>query len=161
MSNVLWIDFDFDWNDQLARKYMKYQGQYYDVGTKVKIKGPMGVVGATFEGWKYRGEGCFTADSGSYFDLYNNYNFSAVNKFIEKIVEPVYPDLQPTETYTNGGFGMPSRNKPPSWEVEIGWIWYIAIMLVLIIFKDRWLGWTAATVIFFGWKNGFLNGGKK
>jgi hypothetical protein len=152
---MLWIDWDFDYNDQLAQEYMKYKGQYYDKGTRVKIKGPRGVVKATFVGWKYRCRGCFVADSGSYFDLYDNYDFSAVNQYIEEIIEPVYPNLQPVTTSTN------EREKPPSWDVEVGWIWYIVIMLVLTIFKARWLGWIATTVIFFGWKNGFLNGGKK
>jgi hypothetical protein len=30
-------------------------------------------------------------------------------------------------------------------------------MFILTFFKARWLGWIVATVIFFGWKNGFLN----
>ena len=34
----MWLlDPNFDWNDQLAREYLKFRGQYYDVGTKVKI----------------------------------------------------------------------------------------------------------------------------
>ena len=36
---VRWIDWDFDYNDQLAKKYMKFKGEYYDVGTIAKIKG--------------------------------------------------------------------------------------------------------------------------
>lgn len=38
-------------------------------------------------------------------------------------------------------------------ELFFGWIAYIAIMLVLFIFKDRWIGWIAATVYFFWWRN--------
>lgn len=37
-------------------------------------------------------------------------------------------------------------------ELFFGWIVYIAIMLVLFIFKDRWLGWIAATLYFFHWR---------
>jgi hypothetical protein len=148
---VLWVDFEFDQNDQLARVYMKYQGQYYDKGTRVKIKGPRGLVTATFVGWRYQGRGCFEADSGSYFDLYDTYNFAAANKFIEEIIEPVYPKLQPVTVRID------NRDKPPSWDVEVAWIWYIVIMFILMFFKARWLGWIAATVIFFGWKNGYFN----
>lgn len=148
---MLWIDFDFDQNDQLARVYMKYQGQYYDKGTKVKIKGPNGPVIATFVGWKPNGRNCFETD-GSYFaNLYNTYDFSAANKFIEEIIDPVYPNLQPITVQIN------NRDKPPSWTVEIVWIWYIVIMFILMFFKARWLGWIAVTAIFFGWKNGYFN----
>lgn len=153
---MLWLDFDFDQNDVLARKYMKYQGKYYDKGTKVMIKGPNGPVQATFVGWRYEGKNCFVAESGSYFDLYSNYNFSGVNKFIVEIIEPVYPDLHCVVTTKTT-----ERDKPPSWDVEVGWIWYVVIMLVGTIFKDRFLIWGFATAVFFLWKNGFLNGGKK
>lgn len=78
---MLWNDPNFDYNDQLASKYMKYQGQYYDVGTKVMIKGPRGPVKATFCGWKHQSRGCFEAESGSYFDLYDTYTFSACNVY--------------------------------------------------------------------------------
>lgn len=152
---MLWLDYDFDQNDQLARQYMKYQGRYYDIGTKVKIKGPRGAVKATFVGWKYRGRGCFISDNQSYFDLYDNYDFSAANKYIEEIIEPVYPNLQLITTSTN------QREKPPSWDVEVAWIWYIVIMAVAVIFKDRWLIWGFVSAVFFLWKGGFLKGGKK
>jgi hypothetical protein len=151
---VLWLDFEFDMNDQLARVYMKYQGQYYDKGTKVKIKGPRGPVTATFVGWKYQGRGCFKADSGKYFDLYDTYDFTAANKFIEEIIEPVYPNIQPVTIQTN------NREKPPSWDVEVAWIWYIVIMFILTFFQARLLGWIATTIIFFGWKNGHFNNKK-
>lgn len=152
---MLWQDFEFDYNDQLARKFMKYKGQYYDVGTKVMIKGPRGPVKATFTGWKYQGKGCFEAESGSYFDLYDNYPFSAANVYIEEILEPVEPQLQVVATKSD------DRQKPPSWEVEVGWIWYIVIMAVLTLFKARVFGWIATTLIFFAWKGGFFNNKKK
>jgi len=155
LSIVLWNDPNFDYNDQLASKYMKYQGQYYDVGTKVIIKGPNGPVKATFLGWKYKSRGCFEAESGSYFDLYDTYTFSACNVYILEILEPVTPQLQVVIDKSD------NRDKPPSWTVEVAWIWYIVIMIVLTFFKQRVLGWIAATVIFFGWKSGFFNGKKK
>lgn len=152
---MLWIDYDFDYGDKLARIYMKYQGKYYDKGTKVKIKGPKGPVVATFVGWKDKdGRWCFKADSGKSYDLYDTYDLTAVNKFIEEIVEPVYPNIQPVTVQTD------NRDKPPSWDVEVMWIWYIAIMFILTFFQARWIGWIAATAIFFGWKNGFLNNKK-
>lgn len=152
---MLWFNPNFDQNDQLARVYMKYQGQYYDKGTKVKIKGPRGPVKATFVGWRYQGRGCFEAESGSYFDLYDTYSFTAADLYILEIVEAVTPKLEPVSTKSN------EREKPPSWEVEVGWIWYIVIMAVLTIFKQRIIGWIATTLIFFAWKSGLFNNKKK
>ena len=72
-----------------------------------------------------------------------------------KIVDPVCPKIEAQSKSIN------KRECPPKWDVEIGWIWYIVIMVVGAIFKDRWLIWIGATAYFFLWKSGFLNGGKK
>ena len=153
----LWIDYDFDQNDQLARKYLKYQGKYYDVGTIVKIKGDMKKEAlAEFKGWYYNNHGNFKSLDGGAFDIWDNYNFSAANKYIIEIVTPVYPQLE-TKIVAKGD----DREKTPSWTVEVAWIWYIVIMIALAFFKARWLGWIAATVIFFGWKSGFFSNKKK
>lgn len=153
---MLWIDNDFDQNDQLARTYMKYQDRYYDKGTKVKIKGPNGPVVATFLGWRYQGKGCFEPEDDSVFSLYNNYSFSAANKFILEIIEPVYPQLQLIPIKRSN-----DRDKPPEWDVEVIRIWYIAIMVLATIFRARWIIWIVCTLVFLLWKNGFLNGGNK
>lgn len=78
------------------------------------------------------------------------------NQYIVEILEPVYADL--SEYLPDG-----SNNKscPPDHEVEIGWIWYILIMLFGLLFKDWLMIWVLASGIFFLWKRGFLNGGKK
>lgn len=152
---MLWIDHEFDRNDMLARKYMKYNGKYYDKGTVVKIKGPYGPTIATFNGWRFDNRGCFVSKNGDSSDLYEFYNYSAANKYILEIIDPVCPTMQqeivPKE----------NRNKPPEWDVEIAWIWYVVIMVVATIFKARLFIWALTTVIFFAWKNGFTNGGKK
>ena len=154
---MLWIDWDFDWSDQLARKYMKYKGEYYDVGTICKIKGHYGPILARFVGWKYNNQFCFEAiDDEGAIGLYNSYDPSGVMDYCLEIVIPVRPNLQMVETTTGN-----DREKPPSWDVEVAWIWYIVIMVVAVIFKDRWLIWGFTSVVFFLWKSGFLNGGKK
>lgn len=155
---MLWIDWDFDYNDQLARKYMKFKGEYYDVGTIAKIKGPYGPRLARFVGWRYGDRGCFELLDDASFGLYDTYNCAGVMDYCLEIVVPVKPSFETTEPSTySGGFGLPSRNKPPSWDVEVAWIWYIVIMFILLFFKARWLGWIATTLIFFGWKSGFFN----
>ena len=37
--------------------------------------------------------------------------------------------------------------------VQAGWVIYIFIMCLLIIFKDAWIGWIAATLYFFNWRS--------
>ena len=159
---MLWIDRNFDYGDNLARKYMKYNGEYYDVGTICKVKGHYGPVLVRFVGWQYHSDrGCFEAiNDNDRRGLYDTYGFAGVMNYCLEIVAPVKPSLQQTETHIDKG-GLPDREKPPSWDIEVAWIWYIVIMLVLVIFKDRWLGWIATSAIFFLWKNGILNGGKK
>lgn len=157
---MLWIDWDFDYNDQLAKKYMKFKGEYYDVGTIAKIKGRYGPVIARFCGWKYGDRGCFELIDGKAFGLYDTYNRAGVMDYCLEIVVPVKPNLQKKEE-PSGGFGLPERDKPPSWDVEVAWIWYIVIMAVATIFKDRLMIWAFVSAVFFLWKNGFLNNKKK
>lgn len=154
--SMLWIDKNFDYNDQLAYKYMKYQGKYYDKGTKVKIRGPYGPVDVVFVGWRHGNSGCFESLDNTSWALYNTYDCQGVNKYVLEIIEPVHPNLQLVATSE-----ADEREKPPSWDVEVMWVWYVVIMLVLTLFKARLIGWIATTVIFFVWKNGLLNGGKK
>lgn len=157
---MLWIDRNFDYNDQLAKRYMKFKGEYYDIGTIAKIKGRYGPVLVKFVGWKYDDRGCFELIDDKAFGLYDTYNYAGVMDYCLAIVVPVKPNFQQTEVFVRGG-GAPNREKPPSWDIEVAWIWYIAIMAVAIIFKDRWLIWAFTTAVFFLWKNGFLNNKKK
>jgi hypothetical protein len=157
---MLWLDFDFDYNDQLARKYIKYKGEYYDIGTVVLIKGFYGPVKARFLGWKCNNRGCFEPISGERLILHDTYNPAGVNDYVLDIIYSVKPILEINKTSTDGGFKIPEREKPSPWNVEVAWIWYIVIMAIGLIFKDRWLIWGFTTAVFFLWKGGFL-GGKK
>lgn len=155
-----WNCFDFDPSDELAHVYLKYKGEYYDKGTIVKLHGRNGPIVARWTGWNYKDQNCFELISESdYINMYRNYTRADTNKYIIEIVVPVKPILQKTE-HIGCGFGSPNRDKPPSWDVEVAWIWYIVIMFILLFFKARWLGWIATTIIFFGWKNGFFNNKK-
>ncbi len=157
---MLWIDWNFDYNDQLAKKYMKFKGEYYDVGTIAKIKGRYGPVLVRFVGWRHGDRGCFESIDDKAFGLYDTYNRAGVMDYCLEIIVPVKPNLQTTEEVSDG-FGLPERDKPPSWDIEIAWVWYIIIMAVAFIFKERWMIWFFTTAVFFLWKKGFLNGGKK
>lgn len=156
---MLWIDRNFDYNDQLAMKYMKFNGEYYDVGTIAKIKGPYGPVLARFVGWKYGDVGCFDPVDNNWIGLYDTYNQAGVMVYCIEIIVPVKPKLQQTE-YRSGIYRTQDRDKPPSCDVDIAWIWYIIVMAVAVIFNDRVLIWIFASALFFLWKNGFLNNKK-
>ena len=132
-------------HEQLINKYLYFNGKYYDVGTKVKIKTRWcGVQEATFCGWmtKYHFVG---KEISGYFPREDS------DKYIVEIIEPVEVIFQ----QSNG------RACPDDWHVETAWGWYIVIMAVGIIFKARLMIWIVASLIFFLWKNGFCNGGKK
>lgn len=126
----------------MNKKYLYFQGKYYDVGTKVLIKTHWsGVQEATFDGWTgypFRGEGTWG---------YDYYQFN-VDKYIVDIIEPIEVNLKP--------INVNNKDCPPDWDVEIGWIWYILIMVVGTIFNARLLIWIVATVVFFSWKKGFF-----
>ena len=106
----------------------------------------------------------------TYNDINYNIFVSDVDRMIKEIIEPIYytgsvqPPIQSSASGTDvlykGVEANKNRNYPSEGDVEVGWIWYIIIMLVGAIFKDRWIIWVVATFYFFSWKNGFL-GGKK
>lgn len=130
----------------MMEKYLKYKGKYYDVGTKVKIKTRWyGIQEATFYGWgawPFRGE-----------KVSEQYYSFEIEKYIVEIVEPVEVVVESISTN--------DKSYPSAWDVEIGWMWYIIIMVVGLLFKDKWIIWICATAFFFLWKSGLLKGGKK
>ena len=145
-----------------------FQGKYYDVGTKVKF--------IRKYQWNSVTEGTIiwiepnSITIKTYNDINYNIFVSDVDRMIKEIIEPIYytgsvqPPIQPSASGTDvlykGVEANKNRNYPSEGDVEVGWIWYIIIMLVGAIFKDRWIIWVVATFYFFSWKNGLL-GGKK
>jgi hypothetical protein len=133
---------------------LKFEGAYYGVGTKLKFcpyvnSLPMiGVIERFVHHWMYiRGE------NGQLYQFstmpYSKYHINP----IVGIIEPVYCEMTLQ--------AIDNRVLPSEGDIDIGWIWYIAIMLLATIFKDRLTIWFIATAIFFLWKNGFLNGGNE
>jgi hypothetical protein len=110
-----------------------YKGQYYDVGTKVKIKTRWnGEIITTFLGYnrfkdvlKYEIPVC-----------------AQIEHYIVEIIEPVYyKEPEPTKH-----FFLPAGDGP-----FYALLWYIVVMVVGTIFKDRLLIWIVATWIFFSY----------
>jgi len=134
--------------------FIRFQGKCYDVGTRLKFKRSTAKWERVLEGkieWIGRHVFYIRLTDGCGCELSKVW---PLDNIIIEIIEPVYYE-EPQKVYVRGG------PCPPEGELFVGWVWYIVIMLVGIIFKDRFAIWVFATVVFFLWKNGFLNGGKK
>ena len=130
--------------------YFKYHELLYDVGTKVRFKQKYQWQGIT-EGTVIR-INPNSIDVKHEGDVTTIYRWDIESKIIE-IVEPVY--------YTKVIESLPNNRVYPSESsVELGWIWYIIIMVVGAIFKDKLMIWVCATAYFFMWKNGLFGGRK-
>jgi hypothetical protein len=114
-----------------------YKGQYYDVGTKVKIKTRhKGEIITTFQGFR-------RYDGLSEHDYYSG---MSSEYYIVEIIEPVYYKEQEPALQKRKIFSLPPGDGP-----FYALLWYIAVMLGGIIFNDRWLIWIVATLIFFSY----------
>ena len=136
--------------------FIRYKGQCYDVGTKLRFKAyAYGYYCGIKEGIieKFIGTTAYIKGDDNVLYEYSTTKWLVdFDKVIIEIIEPIYykPEkLAPTK-----------NNCPDPWDIEIGWIWYIIIMVVGAIFKDRLLIWIIATAVFFLWKSGKI-GGKK
>ena len=123
-------------------RHFEYKGQKYDIGTKVKLKTRWsGIVETTFRG--YNQYDCLLERAGATPDDY-----------IVEIIEPVYyvePEPTPhkkVNIFFRTGSGSAAHND----DVFYGFLLYLFVMIGGVIFKDRWLIWIMATIIYFGWK---------
>ena len=137
--------------------FIRYKGLFYDVGTRLKFKAySYGYYWGIKEGVieKFINTTVFIrGDDGVLYEYSTTKGLVDFNNIIIEIIDPVYYEI---EDVVNN-----NRNYPSSWDVEIGWIWYIIIMIVGSIFKARLIIWIFTTAYFFLWNNGFLKGGKK
>ena len=139
-----------------VKYYIEYKGQRYDVGTRFKFRAyAWGYYQGIKEGVIEQFIGTtaiIRADDGESYDCSTIADWWPKEKIVE-ITHPVYY----VDKIPQGN----SRGYLPDWQVEMGLTWYIIIMIVGTLFKERILLWVFATAYFFLWTNGFLNGGKK
>jgi len=123
--------------------FLRYKEKCYDVGTRLKFDFYGTIHEGTIE-WisPYLVYVRLTDGTGCQLS-----KLFPLDKTIIEIIEPVYY-AEPQQNNTQ------ERILPSIDDIFIGWVWYIVIMAVGIIFKDRWLIWIFATIIFFTWKNG-------
>ena len=138
-----------------VRQYFEFKGIKYGIGTIVKVPRMLDIRWFSreeiIEEAEFVGGVCFVFKNlnGSIHldDLSGKYE-----QYIE-IIKPVYyqePELSKSQNiFLSTGSG--------SWdaynEVCIGLIWYIGVMLLAAIFKDRLIIWVFATLVFFLWKS--------
>ena len=127
------------------KRCFQYNGQYYDIGTKVILK------------TKYKGEVITTYLGDGRFDGFSIYDYPSgvpSKYYIKEIIEPIYYQEDSIEESKKSNIFI--RTGSGSWgahdDIFHGLLLYVAVMLGGIIFNDRWLIWIAATIIFFGWK---------
>ena len=126
----------------------QYKGQYYDVGTKVILKTKYeGEKLTTYSGYSPYVGYCFDGSGQIMSDVF-------LEKRIIEIVEPVYYQEPPPDKskQENILFRTGSGSAEHDDDVFHGFLLYLAVMIVGVIFKDRWLIWIVATLIYFGWK---------
>ena len=139
--------------------FIRYKGQCYDVGTKLRFYPHAQWVGSvigTIE--QFVGKFVFIkVEDGHVYSFSTSANNGTFDKIIIEIINPVYY-VEPLVERKHGIMGgqLPSED-----DMFVGWVWYIVIMLVGVIFNERLSIWVVATLVFFLWKNGFFNGGKK
>lgn len=133
--------------------FLRYEGKCYDVGTKVRVRRVCGeIIIATII--KFFHNSFLVIDENGCEFMISQYVSPFSSDKIIGIVKPVYY----TDPVPGGGN---NRNCPSEWDIEIGWVWYIIIMIVGTLFNTRWMIYILATAFFFLWKNGFMNGGTK
>lgn len=135
--------------------YFEFQGVKYGIGTVVKIPSTLDLrwlprdqimVETVFMG------GCcfsFTNRPGSM----TFYNFSGKYESYIEIIQPVYYEEPDPPKQPNIFF----RTKSGTWDAHndvcVGFIWYVLVMLLAIIFKDCVGIWIVATIVYFSWKS--------
>ena len=127
--------------------YFIYNGVKYTTGTMVKLKSPTSQDSNGF-GVEFRRrvvddtEHTYCVVDGKYTMEIPNFEDS-----IECIVIPVlYEEISAIDSAYNNFI---SKKKNP--DVFNGTLWYIIIMIIAVIFYDRIIIWTGATVIWFLW----------
>ena len=125
--------------------YFEFNGKCYGIGTKVLLKDEFHGTGkAEVVGFNRLFRPIYVGIEPG-FDYEISDVFSIPSSRILEIIEPVEVFPKNNETlYCAPGY-------PSQGEVQIGWVWYIAIMLLLSIFEDRIFGWCCVTLFFWMW----------
>ena len=138
-------------------QYFEFKGVRYGIGTIVKIPRSQNIQLFSKENLiietEFVGGGAFRCISHyGFINLYEKDLNGKLAPYIE-IIKPVYyqePEVSESQNiFLSTGSG--------SWDayndVCIGLIWYIIVMIVGMLFKERFAIWIFATIVFFIWKS--------
>lgn len=138
--------------------YFIYHGVAYGVGTKVILSDEFA------SKYSYKRKNIPHIFTASYSDGYNIFymqddgtksclkssiGIDNYDEDIKEIVYPVYANIQHTSWQKQAINNMMSGKFHA--DIFDGVVIYLAVMVVGAIFKDRWLLWIAATIIFINW----------
>ena len=134
---------------QILNEYFDYNGKRYYWGTRFTMNYKNKEVTAQFNGRSEFGKVSVIIDKYPEYGFKNpTITLFKEDDFIAAIVR-ILPiswndEMEAKKKYVKDS-DMP--------EIVIGWILYVFIMCLLIIFKDAWLGWIAVTIFFFKWRH--------
>lgn len=128
----------------------QYNGKYYDVGTKVRMKFKNEELITTYLGgddrYAYKFEGLPP-------NMFNGGSHPQ-NRIIE-IIDPVYPQAPNIDKSKRANifFRTGSGSAESADNVFHGFLLYLAVMIIGTFFNARLLIWIIATITYFGWKS--------
>jgi hypothetical protein len=126
------------------QNYFIHNGKKYYTGTVFKMKSfedCTKIVEATFI--------CYNPDNGYYRYMCNKKGVFAATEVFNKLF------IEPTDKIDSTAH-MPTTKSRNDMEINglfIGWMWYIIIMAIAIIFKDMIPIWIITSICFFNFRN--------
>ena len=157
------------------RSFFYYKGDYYINGTEITLKdeyinthswnGKKLLKNARYDHQTtYNGQISYFFSAGSRFDWYstekigNDYapyfvvSAMELENAIEEVTHPIKLPREQTEAILNNIATPKSELEDP--KVIVSWLIYIAVLVGSLIFKQFYIIWIIATVLFFKYKKG-------
>lgn len=128
----------------MYKDYFVYNGKKYCSGTQIKV---------------FRSDNVYDLAYFVYYDDSNDvvwYQMAYTNQRRGCSMETFLKRLVGVTGSVNYAFHPPVEKKLKDYQIPklfFGWVWYIFIMLLLVIFKNAIIGWVAASVVFFSWRS--------
>jgi len=126
----------------MVNNYFDFNGKRYYTGTVIIVTDHLGKqVEATFI--------CYDVDHASYVYKVNNCRWRLKEEHFRRALVAV------TDT-AHSDVRLPVVKKKNEFDIEgmfLGWLWYVFLMALSIIFKDRIGLWIMISVIFFSWRS--------
>lgn len=142
--------------DRTYYDYFDFEGKRYPLGTTITLKEPYNSKLSDMhdkqtiilEHYVTHGKECYKIFWKYTFqgEIYCHQIYATSDKFIKEIIASdkaiIHLVLKPVE------YEKDSENG----EVKFGWLIYVLVMFGLLLFKDWWMGWIAASIYFFNWR---------